>query len=83
MENQLCFVAEAKRAGEGFCYKKIVDKTGECKGRMKGKLQKVDCCSSVNGGAGWSAKKKGRASCEPCRTSVVGISLNLMSFIAK
>lgn len=62
-------IAEARRAaGQGFCYKKYVKKTGECKGKAKVfKQQKVDCCS--NGGAGWSSKRKGRQSCEPCKTS--------------
>ncbi|KAL9988933.1 hypothetical protein ACROYT_G003429 [Oculina patagonica] len=66
---------EAKRnAGEGFCYKKINTKTGECKSKIKQKLQKVDCCSESQGGAGWSVRRKDRTRCEPCRTSVVETS---------
>ena len=38
---------------------------------MKGKRQKVDCCS--NGGAGWSARRKDRTECESCKTTVEGI----------
>lgn len=72
---QLDFVVGAKRAaGEGFCYKKINTKTGECKSKMKVKLQKTDCCSEGQGGAGWSVRRKDRTRCEPCRTSVVGIT---------
>lgn len=46
---------------------------------MKDKQQKVDCCSK--GGAGWSARRKDRTKCEPCKTSVVGIHhISFMSF---
>ena len=65
------FAVEAKKVGEGFCYKKLNPKTGECKAKMKLKQQKVDCCS--NGGAGWSARRKDRTECEPCKTSKEGI----------
>lgn len=59
-------------AGDGFCFKKINSKTGACKKSLSingnKKSQKVDCCSS--GGAGWSLKKKDKANCEHCSTSV-------------
>lgn len=46
---------------------------------MKDKHQKVDCCS--NGGAGWSARRKDRTKCEPCKTTAVGIHhISFMSF---
>lgn len=77
---QLYFVVEAKRAGEGFCYKKYNTKTGECKSKLKQKQQKKDCCSG-GGGAGWSARKKDRTRCEPCKTSVVGIYHNFIALI--
>lgn len=73
----LCFLlqaSEAKRAGEGFCYKKLNSKTGECKSKMKGKFQKVDCCSNGGEAGGWSAKRKDRMQCEPCKTTVVETS---------
>lgn len=68
----ICFflqTSEAKRpAGQGFCFQRYNQKTGECKKRMKVFRQlKGDCCS--NGGGGWSSKKKGRTRCEPCKTS--------------
>lgn len=58
--------AEAQRDEEGYCYMKIRKRTGECKKRMKLKQGKGDCCS--NGGAGWSLTKRGRDSCEPCKS---------------
>lgn len=77
--NSFFFFAEAKKVGEGFCYKKLNSKTGECKSKMKDKHQKVDCCS--NGGAGWSARRKDRTKCEPCKTTAVGIHhISFMSF---
>lgn len=47
---------------------------------MKGKFQKVDCCSNGGEAGGWSAKRKDRMQCEPCKTTVVGIQQN--SFVS-
>ena len=70
----LCYFIVDAVAGDGFCFKKINSKTGGCKKSLSingnKKSQKVDCCSS--GGAGWSLKKKDKANCEHCSTSVPG-----------
>ena len=63
-------IVEAQRDEEGYCYTKIRKRTGECKKRMKLKQGKGDCCS--NGGAGWSLTKRGRDSCEPCKSLFTG-----------
>ena len=80
LKSTIDFCCRSEESWGRVLLQKALLENGRMQIKDERKVQKVDCCSNGGEAGGWSAKRKDRTRCEPCKTTVVGIQQN--SFVS-